>query len=322
LADTCLLVGDLGGTNARFALADPKRTAYTHEFTVKCEDHETAEHAISDYLERIGSLQPEVICLAAAGPVIESSVRFINNHWHIDGRSLGRIFPSAKIRLLNDFEAIAYSIPFLAETDLMTIGLEQSSIPDESNYTIAVLGAGTGLGEAGLMVREGHIHPIGGEGSHSGFAPENRLQQQVLDQLRERYERVSDERLLSGPGLENIYRAVCRIHGERDTHLAAAEIFQQALADTNKQASQTLDLFYEALGQVAGNLTLTLGAWNGIYIAGGIVKRYPELLESSKFRSGFENKGRYRSIMEKIPTLLITHSEPGLLGASYCARQL
>jgi len=322
MSEPCLLIGDIGGTNARFALARPDETGFTGEMTLHCADYETAEQGIADYLERSGSVTPDVICLAAAGPVVDDCVRFTNNHWVINARELQQTYPSASVRLLNDFEAIAYSIPMLGENDLATVGLVPSRLDGRSEYTLAVLGPGTGLGAAGLLGRAGGTYPIVGEGSHAGFAPETRMQFQVLKQLRQRYERVSDECLISGPGLENIYWALRKIHGESEIRITAAEIFSRVLANEEVIAAEATQLFYEALGQVAGNLALTLGAFDGVYLAGGIVKRYPDLLKTSGFRSGFENKGSHRSLMERVPTLLILHPQPGLLGASYCAREL
>ncbi len=321
MTDPYCLIGDIGGTYARFALADPGKSTFNRELTVLCKDYKTAEFAIIDYLERTEMPAPEVICLAAAGPVEDEKVVFTNNHWSIDCQGLRNRYPAARIRLLNDFEAIACSIPLLKESDLLTIGPEPVLVQDKIDYTIGVLGPGTGLGMAGLVVSEDKIHPLAGEGGHTGFAPENPLQSRLLKELRERFGRVSDERLLSGPGLKNIYQALCAIHGEPCVSLSAPEIFQRAqLKDL--RAAETLDLFYEVLGQVAGNLALKLGAYDGIYIAGGIVKRYPELIKSSRFRQGFENKGRYRKMMEKIPTLSIMHPQPGLLGITFCTRQM
>lgn len=322
MADPCLLIADIGGTNARFALARSDEPGFSGELTLHCSDYETAEQAIADYLQRSGGIVPDVMCLAAAGPVVDDSVRFINNHWVIDGRELRQRFPSSAVRLLNDFEAIAYSIPLLGDNDLATVGLVPSEVDDKSEFTLAVLGPGTGLGAGGLLARANGIYPVVGEGSHAGFAPETRMQFKVLKQLRQRYERVSDERLISGPGLENIYWALCRIHGKPETRITAAEIFSRVLANEDVIAAEATQLFYEALGQVAGNLALALGAFDGVYLAGGIVKRYPDMLKTSSFRSGFENKGRHRSLMERVPTLLILHPQPGLLGASYCAREL
>jgi glucokinase len=322
MADPCLLIGDIGGTNARFALAHSNGPGFSGELILHCANYETAEQGIADYLERSGCVSPDVICLAAAGPVVDGCVRFTNNHWVIDSRELQKKFPSSNIQLLNDFEAIAYSIPMLGENDLATVGLVPSELDGKPEFTLGVLGPGTGLGTGGLLARANGIFPIVGEGSHAGFAPESRMQFEVLKQLRQRYERVSDERLISGPGLENIYWALRKIHGEPATQITAAEIFSRVLANEDVIAAESTQLFYEALGQVAGNLALTLGAYDGIYLAGGIVKRYPDLLKTSSFRSGFENKGRHRSLMESIPTLLILHPQPGLLGASYCAREI
>ena len=322
MTNPCLLIGDIGGTNARFALARPDDTGFSGELTLHCADYETAEQGVLHYLERSGVVTPDVICLAAAGPVVDDCVRFTNNHWVINGRELQQKFPSARVRLLNDFEAIAYSIPLLGENDLATVGLVPSELDGKSEYTLAVLGPGTGLGASGLLGRSNSTYPIVGEGSHAGFAPETRMQFKVLKQLRQRHERVSDERLISGPGLENIYWALRKIHGEPEVRITAAEIFSRVLANEDVIAAESTQLFYEALGQVAGNLALALGAFDGVYLAGGIVKRYPDLLKTSSFRSGFENKGRHRSLMEGVPTLLILHPQPGLLGASYCAREL
>jgi glucokinase len=322
MADPCLLIGDIGGTNARFALAHSNGPGFSGELILHCANYETAEQGIADYLERSGCVSPDVICLAAAGPVVDGCVRFTNNHWVIDSRELQKKFPSSNIQLLNDFEAIAYSIPMLGENDLATVGLVPSELDGKPEFTLGVLGPGTGLGTGGLLARANGIFPIVGEGSHAGFAPESRMQFEVMKQLRQRYERVSDERMISGPGLENIYWALRKIHGEPATQITAAEIFSRVLANEDVIAAESTQLFYEALGQVAGNLALALGAYDGIYLAGGIVKRYPDLLKTSSFRSGFENKGRHRSLMESIPTLLILHPQPGLLGASYCAREI
>ena len=322
MAEPCLLIGDIGGTNARFALAHADEPGFSGELTLHCADYETAQQGVADYLERSGGITPDVMCLAAAGPVVDERVSFTNNDWVIDSRELLQKYPASSIRLLNDFEAIAYSIPTLGENDIATVGLVPSELEGKSEFTLGVMGPGTGLGIGGLLGRENAVYPVVGEGSHAGFAPETRKQGEVLKQLRQRFERVSEERLVSGPGLENIYWALCRIHGQQSSGITAAEIFSRVLANEDVIAAKATQLFFEALGQIAGNLALSLGAYDGIYLAGGILKRYPDLLKTSSFRSGFENKGRHRSLMESVPTLLILHPQPGLLGASHCARQL
>lgn len=322
MTDPCLLIGDIGGTNARFALAHPDEPGFSNELTLASADYKTVEQAIADYLERSGSETPDAICLAAAGPVVDDRIVLTNNHWVIDGRILRQEFGLSTVQLLNDFESIAYSLHMLGENDVKTIGLVLAEPDEKREPTFGVLGPGTGLGTGGLLVREAGIYPIVGEGSHAGFAPESRMQYKVLEQLRQRFDRVSSERLISGPGLENIYWALCKIRGEPTKDITAAEIFSRVLANEDPIAVEATHLFFEVLGQVAGDLTLALGAFDGIYLAGGILKRYPDLLNASSFRSGFENKGRHRALMEKVPTLLILHPQPGLLGASYCAREL
>jgi len=322
MAEPCLLIGDIGGTNARFALAYPDRAGFFGEWTLSCADFETAEQGIATYLQRQGIEKPDVICLAAAGPVKDGNVDIINNHWQIDSLVLQTSFAASRVRLMNDFEAIAYSIPLLGESDVVCIGVLPCELHDKTEFTLAVMGPGTGLGIGGLLGRGGAIFPVVGEGGHVGFAPESPVQHKVLAQLRQDFERVSNERMLSGPGLENVYRALCKVNAEPVTDITAAEIFSRVLAAEDVTAAQATQLFFEALGQVAGNLVMTLGAYDGVFLAGGILKRYPDLLKASDFRAGFESKGRHRQLMEQVPTSLIVHPQPGLLGASSRAREL
>ena len=322
MAAPCLLVGDIGGTNVRFALADSKSPGFSSEMTFKCRDFASADEAINAYLKTIEATVPTVICIAAAGPVIDGNVRFTNNSWNLDTDDLKNAFDGASIRLLNDFEAIAYSIPYLQDGDCIPVGLPSPGDLGDSDFTIAIIGPGTGLGCAGLLKKNGQIFPIISEGGHAGFAPETQTQVEILLQLRDQFERVGDERLVSGPGIVNIYHALSHIRGEKITHTTAAEIFSLAFDSRNSTAQEAVEIFFETLGQVAGNLALTLGAFDGVFIGGGIVARKPDLIANSRFRTGFEHKGRNRSLMEKIPTQVILHPHPGLLGASYCALQM
>lgn len=318
MAKPCLLVGDIGGTNARFALADSTYPGFSNATTLNCADFASADVAIRTYLDSVEATTPDVICLAAAGPIVDNAVRFTNNHWSLDVADLRQAFETPSVSLLNDFESIAYSVPFLKPADCQPIGRPTPNSLS-GDFTVGVIGPGTGLGAVGLMRRGNEFSPIVGEAGHVGFAPETQVQLDVLSILRERFDRVSAERLISGPGIENIYWALTRIHGDKNPQLTAAEIFEKGGDSSDPRAAETVQFFFETLGQVAGNLTLTLGAWDGIYIAGGIARRYPETIVNSRFRSGFESKGRHRTLMEPIPTQLITMAEPGLLGVSYCA---
>ena len=320
MSDKSLLIGDIGGTNARFALTNHDMEGYHEERILKCADYESSESAISAFLEMAKAPAPTVICLAAAGPAKEGEVDLTNNHWLLRESSLKKKFDVTHARLLNDFEAIAYSLPTLTASDLITVGLKSAHDLSSPNFNVGAIGPGTGLGAAGLIRRDGYTMPIITEAGHVGFAPETALQTAVWEVLRHRFGRVSDERLISGKGVENIYFALAEIYDEPSVHLEAAEIFEQM--NDNAIATESINLFFEILGQVAGNFALAHGAYDGIYIAGGIVQRYPLLLHQSSFRASFENKGRHRHIMEQIPTLLVQHPQLGLLGASVIAKSL
>jgi len=316
-----LLVGDIGGTNARFAIVDNDAPGFAFEQTYQCADFATVVDAIRHYLDQTGVASPKTICLAVAGPVVGEQVKLTNNPWTISASELRLAFGIGAVRLLNDFEAIAYSVPYISIDEMLPIGDLKPGLLDSQHYTIAVLGPGTGLGAVGLRKYEEHYIAIVSEASHGGFAPETEEQVEILMVLRERFGRVSSERLVSGSGLENLYWGLAQIHGESRSQLLAPKIVQASQDGSDPLARKTVELFYEILGQVAGDLALTLGAQDGIYIAGGIAQRYPQALVSSRFRNGFESKGRHRVLMERIPTQLIMHKQPGLLGAvSYAQR--
>ncbi len=315
MSDRCLLIGDIGGTNARFALATPDRPGFHSVLELQCADFATADDGINHYLTTTKADSPDAICLAVAGPIIDDRVKITNNHWDISAAETRTDFGIEAVRLLNDFTAIAYSIPLLTETEVRSIGRHDHDWLPKTNFNAAVLGPGTGLGVAGLCRRDDRLVPIAGEGGHVGFAPETELQVEILTVLRSRFDRVSAERVIAGSGLENIYLALTTIRGESGVKLSAAEIFKARRV--GNVAAEAVDVFFELLGQVAGDVALTLGAVDGVYIAGGIAKRYPDMLEESRFRSAFEGKGRQRALMERTPTRLITYDQPGLLGAAY-----
>ncbi len=320
MTSSCLLIGDIGGTNARFALANPDKTGFHSVLELQCADFPTADDAIKHYLREIDASSPDAVCLAAAGPVVDDHVHVTNNHWDISAAETRADFGIESVHLLNDFAAIAYSIPFLDDDDVLNIGPHDQRRLPLGRFNVGILGPGTGLGVAGLCRRSGVLVPVTGEGGHVGFAPETVLQIEILEFLRDKYDRVSAERLIAGSGLVNIYQALSTLRGAKGRSRTAAEIFAER-SDGNI-AAEAVDVFFELLGQVAGDLALTLGAEDGVYIAGGIAKRYPELLGVSRFRSAFENKGRHRSLLERIPTRLIMHDQPGLLGAAYSVLEL
>lgn len=318
MSDQTLLIADIGGTNARFALAKHDVVGFEKPKTLKCADFSTATDAIRHYLASVSASKPAAVCLAAAGPVIDDTLVVTNNDWTLSTSDLRSSLGVQSVHLLNDFEAISRSIPHIESQYLEPVGrVSQQSLPDDA-FSVAVVGPGTGFGSGGLYKRDGRLVPVVGEGGHIGFAPKSKVQIEILEVLRDRYERVCVERLLSGSGIENIYWALNVLRGERRSHLSAVEIFSAAADGTDADAADATQLFFEVLGQVAGDIALVLGATDGVYIAGGIAKRYPEMLHISGFRNAFESKGHHRSMMERIPTRLITYEEPGLLGAASC----
>ena len=312
------LIGDIGGTNARFALARVGEPGFADEKGYACSDFPSLESAIDAYLRDTGLAGTGAICLAVAGPIIGGAVQFTNTEWRIAESPLKEIFATDRVRLVNDFEAMAWAIPLLSQDDCRHLGDVPASDLTSGDFTIGVLGPGTGLGAAGLLRRGVLTTALVTEAGHVGFAPENAEQCDLLARLTDRFERVSDERLASGTGVENIYQAL-NPGAHRD--IGAAWIFDRARSG-NAGALRSVDLFFEVLGQIAGNLALSIGAIQGIYVAGGVAQRHLDLLAASRFRSGFENKGRHCTLMSRIPTLAITHPKPGLLGASHIARKL
>lgn len=310
-----LLVADIGGTNARFAIATSETPFFIETLTLQCVDYATFEEAVDAYLLTKKILQLSGMCFSVAGPIQNESVKFTNNPWLIKTRDLATRYEISDVVLLNDYSAISYSLPYLEHDDLLPIG-DNWHWQKKPSYAYGVIGPGSGLGVGGVMQREGNPIALMSEGGHVGFAAENEFQQHVLSILQKKFNRVSRERLLSGPGIVNLHEAICKINKVDNRGLTPADIAKQGTDNRDDICTQTMSLFFEILGQVCGDIALSIGSYDGMFIGGGITQRYPQALLKSEFRSGFENKGRYREKMQTIPTWLIMHSNAGLLGAS------
>ena len=325
LNQTPILIADIGGTNARFALSTQQAPFFNSAKTLQCADFDKFEEAVDAYLRTHKIKKLGGICFAVAGPIDDGRVEFTNNHWKIDSAKLSSEHQLDKIKLLNDFEAIAYSLARLTsikDSDSFESINGNWVFDTKQDFTVGIVGPGSGLGVAGLNQKNGELFANVTEGGHAGFSPENIQQLEILRYLHQKYDdRVSCERLISGPGMVNIHEALCQIVGQENPSLSAADIANAAVNGNDSLCQQTFELFFEILGQVAGDLALTIGAFDGIFIAGGIAQRYPEQLNNSNFRTGFENKGRHRHLMEATPTWLISHKNPGLLGASVYAQE-
>ncbi|MGI0118080.1 glucokinase [Zooshikella sp. RANM57] len=306
------LVGDIGGTNARFALFDLTTQSLQQIQVLACKDYDNIDQAITHYLTQQHA-SPHKACLAFACPVHNAQVRMTNNHWHFDKQTLRDDLGLKQLRVINDFTALALALPALSATeDLCQIG-EGVAVEDKPKL---VLGPGTGMGVAGLVRTQQGWLPIPTEGGHVDFAPRNELEVEVWRYLHRCFEHVSVERILSGSGLANLYQALAAVSGQQASVVDPSHITTEGCTGSDKIATQTLDLFSEILGSVAGNAALTIGALGGVYIAGGIIPRFKEHFVKSGFRNAFIEKGRFREYLSAIPTYLVLAEYPGLLGAA------
>jgi len=304
-----VLLGDIGGTLARFCLAD--ESGYGAIRTFATADYREPEAAILAFLQGSGiSPSPSAAALACAGPVEHGRVQLTNSDWRIDAGELRTALGFEEVVLANDFAAIAWSIPSLDAKDLYPIG-GGTAVPDAPAFA---LGPGTGLGVAAYVPHEGGASVIVGEGGHASMPATTEREAEVLATLRRQLGHVSAERVLSGDGLVLLYQTIAALDGLPAPPRTAAGVTDAALVGSCALCEAALDLFCEMLGTFAGNLALTFGAFGGVYIAGGIVPRLTDHLAASEFRRRFEAKGRFESYLARIPTSIVRHPEPAFLG--------
>jgi glucokinase len=302
------LLGDIGATNARFALLADGELSAVKTFEVAA--YARFADAAGDFLRHCGEHEEVVrAALAVAGPVENGRCVLTNCSWVIDAEDLYKSFGLAT-QIVNDFEAVALSLPSLAAVDVFAIGGGEA----RRGEPMAVLGPGTGLGVAGLIPALAQAVVIPGEGGHATLAATDQREEDIIRELRRRFGHVSAERALSGQGLENIYQAIAAIDGLDRPPLSATEITQSALGDECRAATETLETFCAFLGSVAGNVALTFGARGGVYIAGGISPRILDFMARSQFRNRFEAKGRFEPYLKAIPSSVIVHPSAAFVG--------
>lgn len=319
--DAFALVADIGGTNARFALAcrdgsPPLLVDSVREFAVA--DFASLADVAAHYLRIVGA-NPASGVFAVAGKVDGDEARITNHPWLISARQTREALGLQAISLVNDFTAQAMAISLLGPDDVVPIG-GGTWARDDGDKTYAIIGPGTGLGVGGLLRRDGRYHALQSEGGHVAFAPGTPEEDAVLRQLRTRHERVSNERLISGMGLVNLHRALGAIAGDDVGELKPEDITARA-SQGDALALHTIALFCRVFGSAAGDLVLTLGAWDGVFLGGGLVPRLLRDLSAPGFRERFEHKGRFAPAMARVPVLAVVHPQPGLLGAAALARQ-
>lgn len=311
------LLGDVGGTNARWAWQVAPGAPLTHVRSLRASEHATIADCIAAYLRQHDLPTPREVGFGIATAVTGDQVSMTNHAWSFSIDALRETLGTDRVRVLNDFEALAHAVPALGAGDLRPVGGGQAA-PDAA---LAVIGPGTGLGVSGLVPDgRGGWRVIVGEGGHATLAPTNAREDALLAVLRERFGHVSAERALSGPGLVNLYDAACALDGRAPAALEPSQVLERAFdhpgAPGQAQCAEAVTTFGALLGSVAGNLALTLGARGGVYIGGGIPPRLGERFAQLPFRARFEDKGRFRAYLEAIPTWVITAESPALLGAA------
>jgi glucokinase len=315
------LVGDVGGTNARFAWLAAPGAALSDVATLPCADYPTLQDAMQHYLRGLDRGAPRWSAIGIANPVVGDQVRMTNHHWSFSIEAVRKLLGLERFLVINDFTALALSLPALAPDEVRQVGPGQPM----AGAPIGLLGAGTGLGVSGLLPARGgqRAIPINGEGGHVTLAATDALEESVIRRLRERFGHASAERALSGPGLVNLYVALCEVRGVLVQSLEAADVSARAATGEDEQCVKALELFFSFLGNVAGNLALSLGARGGVYIGGGIVPRLGNAIDHSRFRERFEAKGRFGSYLQAIPTWVVqARVSPALVGAARALEDL
>ncbi|HEY5604775.1 MAG TPA: glucokinase [Gammaproteobacteria bacterium] len=324
-----ILAGDIGGTKTLLQLAQyaDQRFSVLAETRFDSRAFATFDAVLEAFLEQHAAARNGIqsACIGVAGPVQAQQAKVTNLPWQLDASRLAADFSIPRLVLINDFQAIGYGIEALADQDM--VALQQGvAVP---RGVRAVIGAGTGVGHAILAWCNNAYQALSSEAGHSGFAPVNELQRELLAYLETQFGVVSLERVLSGPGIENIFRFFCaREPAALTRELAAAQhhgvtpaVVNAALASTDPLAVKTLELFIEVYGAAAGNLALYTLATGGVYIAGGIAPRIIDLLTQGSFVAAFNNKSQMQALLSSVPVKVVMNPQVGLLGAAvYAAR--
>ncbi len=328
------MLADIGGTNARFGWLADGQTQVQHVATLAAADHAGPAAAARAYLQHLAAVlgpayePPRAAAFAVATAVGGDHISFTNSGWTLSRRDTQQALALDDLRLLNDFEALALSLPHLAPSQLRLVTAPActaagSAAPaGASGSALAVIGPGTGLGVAGLVPSAHGWVAVPGEGGHASLAASDDFEWAVLSAVRQQHSHVSAERLLSGIGLPVLHGAVAQVMGQPAARpLSAEQIVERALSGDDAACERSIDTFCALLGSFAGNVALTLGARGGVFIGGGIVPRLGERFVTSRFRERFEAKGRFQAYLQAVPTWLITDTLAALTGAAMALEQ-
>ena len=311
-----IIAADIGGTHARFALAttdDGITIALSDIATLEAAAHPTLEAACLAYGAMLSRPLPPVMAMAVASPVEGDILKMTNNPWTIRPSVIRESLRLDRLLVINDFAAVGHAVALAAPSDFDRLCGPDLGLPEAG--IISVIGAGTGLGVAQVLRRDGRTHVLATEGGHIDFAPLDGTEDAILSALRPIYGRISVERILSGPGLFNLYRALGHSRSISIDSLDHRTLWTRAIEGSDPLAAEALQRFCLTLGSVCGDLALAQGA-SAVVLAGGLLPRIVHLLPDSGFETRFRAKGRFESRMADIPVFRILHPQPGLLGAA------
>ncbi|MXO84553.1 glucokinase [Altererythrobacter aurantiacus] len=308
---------DIGGTHARFAIArlsEDGSIQLEEPETLHTEDHASFQTAWEEFQDRKGGTLPKAVSMAIAGPVGGDVIRFTNNPWVIRPALVTSKLGVERFTIVNDFEAVAHAVARAPDDQFLHLTGPEGPLPEEGR--ISVIGPGTGLGVAHLYRDADHYQVQATEGGHVDFAPLDQIEDAILARLRKRHNRVSVERVVSGPAIVDIYQTLAAMEKKAVTERDDVDLWTSGTSGEDSLAAAAVDRFCLSLGSVAGDLALAQGGFGGVVIAGGLGYRIRETLVGSGFAERFRAKGRFESLMASIPVKLITHPQPGLFGAA------
>jgi glucokinase len=308
------LVGDIGGTNARFALVAPGKSELMSIKTLQCTKFETVQEAINSYISSINDAEIVSACIASAGTTHLDIFKPANNDWVINKSNVSSALNDIQVNWINDFSAQALATTTLKDNDVIVIN--QGAIQPER--VRLVIGPGTGLGTCGLINSSSGWVPLPAQGGHSDFAPNSSLEIEIWTLLQKQFGHVAVERILSGPGIVNLYKALCQINGKEALFNSPSEITSAAIkVNPDSMSKETLHLFCQIFGSVTGTIALSTGCLGGIYITSDLVRNFLEFFIDSDFLKSFEDKGRLKYYMTDIPIFISTKENMGLIGSTY-----
>ena len=314
---TAIVAVDIGGTHARFAIAEVQKGRVidlSEAVTLKTAEHGSFQTAWQEFKRLNGASLPRAVAIAIAGPVHADVVELTNNPWIIHRSMVCEKLDVDNFVIVNDFGAVGHAVAHAGAEHFQYLAGPEQDFAQEG--TISVIGPGTGLGVAHLWRKGSSYQVQATQGGHIDFAPLDAIEDAVLARLRKRYGRVSIERVVSGPGLINLYETLAAIEGRAAQQYDDKTLWQMGMSGQDSLAAAAVDRFCLSLGSVAGDITLAQGGFAGVVIAGGLGLRIKDSLIRSGFAERFRAKGRFENLMSAIPVKLITHPQPGLFGAA------